>query len=280
MRPIRREPGGPAALLLALSLTLTPTLLACGTLSIPQERKLGDEMAEEVKREMTFFSDRVVVDYVRRLGGELVSAAGPQPFEYRFHVIEDDSINAFAMPAGYIYIHTETILKARNVSELAGVMAHEIGHVARRHIAENYNRARNTSIGQQVLVLGAGLLGGSAAAGAANIVTGIGAMAVLNKFGRDAETEADAFAVEVMPRAGYNPTGIVTFFETLRQEGGASPPAFLSSHPATADRIAATSSLIREGGLSTGLRSDDAGRLEIIQRRIRLLVRKPAKARG
>jgi predicted Zn-dependent protease len=187
-------------------------------------------------------------------------------------VVEDDDINAFAAPAGHVYIHTGTILVAENVSELAGVIAHEIGHVARRHIAQNYNRQRNMGIGHQAAVLAAGIFGGGAAATAAKLGGGLAAMAYLNSFGREAEMEADTFAVETMPRAGYDPNGLVTFFETLRLESGDRPADFLSSHPATADRAEAARALIAAQPPTEGLAAHDNGRLEIIQRRIELVM--------
>jgi predicted Zn-dependent protease len=253
------------------ALALLAVGLACATLGVEDERKLGDEFAREIKKEVTFVRDRAVVDYVARLGAELVGAAGPQPFDYRFYVIEDDEINAFAAPGGHVYVHTATILKSRDVSELAGVMAHEVGHVVRRHIAQNYKRQQGTRIGQQILVIGAAVAGGQAAAGAANLLTGLGAMAYLNSFGREAERDADAFAVSVLPRAGYDPEGLVTFFHTLAKEGGARPPEFLSSHPATEDRIQATQRLIDQLPQREGLRRHDGGRFEIIQQRVRML---------
>lgn len=247
-------------------------LLACGTLSIPQERRLGEDANREIRSQVKLLRDRVVHDYVASLGGKIVAASGPQPFEYEFYVVEDDQINAFALPAGYIYVHTETILKARNVSELAGVVGHEVGHVARRHIAHNYNRQRNTGILHQVAVIGAGVAGGSAAAGAVNLLGGIAGVAYLNTFGREAEADADAFAVDVLPKAGYDPRGLVTFFDTLAREGGSGGPSFLSSHPAPKDRIQATSARIAAAHLPADLEVSDGGRLEIIQARIRLLV--------
>ncbi len=252
----------------------------CGTLSVPDERELGMEANREVRSKLTLLRDRVVNDYVAQLGAKLVAASGPQPFQYEFHVVEDDQINAFALPAGYIYVHTETLLQARNVSELAGVMGHEVGHVAKRHIAHNYNRQRNTGIAHQVLVIGAGVAGGSAAAGAANLLGGLAGIAYLNTFGREAESEADAFAVEVLPRAGYDPRGLVSFFETLARESGSGGPSFLSSHPAPADRIQATSSLIASRKLPPGLEVSDDGRLEIIQQRIRLVTGKKTGSRS
>ncbi len=252
-------------------LLVLPLVAACGTLTVPQERSLGEDFSREIRREVTLMRDSVVVGYVERIGQDLVQAAGPQPFAYHFYVVEDDEINAFAAPAGYVYVHTQTILMARNVSELAGVIAHEVGHVVKRHIAENYGRQRNTGIVRQTLVLAAGAFGGSPAAGAANLGGALAGAAYLNKFGRDAEREADSFAVEVMPRAGYDPVGLVTFFKTLRSETGSGGGSFLSSHPATDERIEETRQLIASLPPQGGLRIEDSGRLEIIQRRIRLL---------
>ena len=256
----------PAALLL---LVLAP---GCGTLSVQEEQALGRQMNGEIRRGLVFLPDRVVERYVREIGEDILRAAGPQPFEYRFYVVEDDDINAFAAPAGHIYINTQTILAASNASELAGVIAHEIGHVARRHIAENYNRQRNTGIGYRAAVLAAAILGGGAAATAAQLGGGLAAVAYLNSFGREAELEADAFAVDVMPRAGYDPNGLVTFFQTLAGEGGGAPSDFLSSHPATSDRAAAARARIDALPPTPGLASDDNGRLQIIQRRIELVM--------
>jgi len=256
----------PAALLALLA------ALGCGTLSVQEEQALGRQMNGEIRRGLVFLSDRVVERYVREIGADILRAAGPQPFEYHFYVVEDDDINAFAAPAGHIYINTQTILAAANVSELAGVIAHEIGHVACRHIAENYNRQRNTGIGVRAAVLAAAVLGGGAAATAAQLGGGLAAVAYLNSFSREAEMEADAFAVDTLPRAGYDPNGLVTFFQTLSAEKGGAQADFLSSHPATADRAAAARARIDALPPTQGLEVDDNGRLEIIQRRIEVLM--------
>jgi predicted Zn-dependent protease len=143
--------------------------------------------------------------------------------------------------------------------------------VVKRHIAENYGRQRNTGIAHQGLVLAAGAFGGAPAAGAANLGGALAGTAYLNKFGRDAERESDAFAVEVMPKAGYDPIGLVTFFKTLRSEAGSGGASFLSSHPATDERIEEARLMIEALPPQSGLRVDDSGRFEIIQRRVRLL---------
>jgi predicted Zn-dependent protease len=244
--------------------------LGCSTLSIPEERELGQEINRQVRAEARLVKDRVVWDYVRELGHRIVAASGQQPFTYSFHVLDDRDINAFALPAGYIYIHSETILAARNVSELAGVIAHEVGHVARRHVANNYRRQQGVGSLYRIGVYAASLLGGGLAGSAANLGGGLAAAAYLNSYGRDAERDADAFAVQVLPEAGYDPNGLVTFFKTMLAEGSGQRPAWLSSHPTTDERIATTQRLIDEAELPEGLGVHD-GKLPIIQRRIGLL---------
>lgn len=246
-------------------------LAGCGPISVSEEQSLGYQFEQQMRGELRLVHDRAVNDYVRSMGEAIVRAAGPQPFQYRFYVVEDRDLNAFAGPAGHVYVHTATILRARNASELAGVLAHEVGHVAQRHIAQNYNRQRNTKIGTDVLTAAAGLFGGGMMAGAASLGGGMAAMAYLNSFGREAEMEADAFAVEVLPRAGYDPEGLLTFFELLLDEQGQQGPSFLSSHPATRDRIQATRQALEALPHDPSLRVRDGGKLEIIQRRILLL---------
>src|SRR5262245_43826748 len=254
-----RATAAPAALLV-LGLAL-----GCGTLSVPEEQALGRQMSSEIRRGVVFLPDRVVERYVRDIGEDILRAAGPQPFEYRFFVIEDDDINAFAAPAGYIYIHTQTILAASNVSELAGVIAPEIGHVTRRHIAQNYNRQRNIGIGTQAAVLAASIFGGGAAATAASLGGGLAATAYLNSFGRAAGPDARPRPVGTSPRAGCDPNGRVPASETTRQKSGDRPADSLSTHPATADRAKAAPKLIDAQPPVEHLKVHDNGRLEIIQ---------------
>jgi predicted Zn-dependent protease len=268
----------------AAPLALAVALAGCATLSVSDEQQLARRFEAEVHTRYRFVRDDVVVGYVDAIGQRIVAAAGPQPFVYGFAVIDDPEINAFAGPGGRIYVHTGTILGARNAAELAGVIAHEVGHVVERHVAENYGKQRAASVGRTAAVLGGGLLAGQAGATAASLASGLGLATVLTSFGREAEREADNFAVQVLPRAGYDPNGLPSFFETMIAQDGPSPPAFLSSHPAPQDRLAATRAAIDAQALPAGLRMDDGGRLEIIQRRIELLTgesapRAPAQRR-
>jgi len=169
-------------------------------------------------------------------------------------------------------VNTGTILAAANASELAGVMAHEVGHAALRHLAENYNKQQGAGVLYKLGALGAAIFLPGAGAAAAQLGGQLAVIGVLNSFSREAEAEADNFAVEVMPKAGWDPHGLVTFFQTLNAEAAhGRPPEFLSSHPTTEKRIEATQARIRAAKLPEGLKEGDAGKLEIIQRRIRLL---------
>ena len=123
-------------------LVLVALAAGCGTLSVKKEQDLAKQFEREVSREYRFIRDRVVNAYVTHIGEAILRPLGPQPFQYSFQVVDDDEVNAFAGPAGQIYVHSGTILRARNVAELAGVIAHEIGHVAKRHLAQNYEKQR------------------------------------------------------------------------------------------------------------------------------------------
>lgn len=254
-----------------LALCCALAAVGCGTVTVQEEQYLGTEIAQQVRAELRFINDDVVVGYIRDIGDRIVRAAGPQPFEYHFAVVENDDLNAFAAPAGYVYIHSGTILRARNVSEVASVLAHEVGHVVLRHIAENYDRERNVGIATQVGVLAASLFGYGSLA---SLGSGLGQIAVLNSFTRTDELEADEFAIEIMPVAGYDPNGLVTFLKVIHRESETAGPTFLSSHPATGDRIDESLAALAEAEEVPGLQVDDGGRLEIIQRRIKLLTGK------
>jgi predicted Zn-dependent protease len=247
---------------------------------VDEERSLGAELDAEVRSQVILEPDPVVVRYVQQIGNQIVRAAPAQPYPFHFKVVDDDEINAFAGPAGYVYVHTAILKKARNVSEVAGVVAHEVGHVVRRHIAQNYNRAKNANMLKEAGVVAAALAVGGPVANLANLGGGLAAMAYVNSFSREAESEADAFAVEVLPKAGYDPHGLVTFFQTIQREYGDGGLSFLESHPAASDRIEATTRRIETESLPPDLREDDGGELEIIQRRLQLLAQERAHRRA
>jgi predicted Zn-dependent protease len=258
-------------------LTLGVLLAACAAPTIQDEEELGRQQATLIRQQVLVMHDDVVNAYVDAIGQRLVQAAGPQPFDYTFTVVQDDELNAFANFGGQIYIHTGLITRTRNVSELAGAIGHEIGHVVNRDVADNYARAKNAGLLRNAAVLG-GMIGG-VNPGAIDLLTGYGALGIINAFTRQDESDADAFAVDLLPRAGYDPEGVATLFETLTATNTRNPPKFFSNHPTSVERTEATRALLTAKKLPPNLKRDDNGKLEIIQRRIHLLTQPPEKPR-
>lgn len=253
---------------------LAGALSACGTLSVEEEKKLGAQYQTELRKQLTFVRDPVSVNYIRQFGAQLAAAARPSPFEFRFYLVEDEQINAFAIPGGAMYVNTGLLLAVHNGAELASVLAHEMGHVTARHIAKTANTQRNTGFIANLFYLAVAILTGNPyLANAGGIAGQVAGQAFITTFTRDAEREADQLAVETMTNAGWNPNGMVTMFETLKKEGGGSSgmPQFLSSHPATDERIQNTRNEIAKYPNADTLRLDDP-KLPIIQERLKLII--------
>lgn len=195
------------------------------------EELLGQQMREQVLAEFTILDNPEIQSYIKELGGKVVRSAGNKPkgIKYRFEVIDGNEINAFTTPGGDIYIYSGLIKAAENEAELVGVIAHEVGHVTNRHIAEKLV----ASYGLQTL-LDAAL--GKNAGTLAQLGASLGAQGYLLKYGRDQESQADRSALEYMTRAGYNPQGFITFFQKLQAQGGGGIE-LLSSHPLPKSRI-------------------------------------------
>jgi predicted Zn-dependent protease len=255
------------------SIALAAALTACGTISVEDEKKLGAQAQAQLRKQLTFVRDPVTVNYVREFGASLVKGARPSPFEFRFFVVEDDEINAFAIPGGAMYVNSGLLMAVKNGSELAGVISHEMGHVTARHVAKNVNKERGTGFVAQVFYLAVAILTGNPyLANAGGMAGQVAGTAFISSFTRDAEREADALAVETMVNSGWNPEGMVTMFETLKKEyGNSSGPQFLSSHPATDERIENVQHDILKYPDSNKLRTDDP-KLPIIQERLKLIL--------
>jgi predicted Zn-dependent protease len=208
------------------------------SISDDDEREIGMQFDRELQEVVPVLHDPVVADFINDLGQALVSQIEPQPFIYRFRVIDDPALNAFAVPGGYIYFHSGTILAVSSVDELAGVMGHEIAHVKQHH----YARMRKKSQIPDLLV---GLAGMAAAVAAEEpgllIASQAANVAMKLRYSREYEAEADQFGSVFMVRAGYEPAGSTRFFERILEEQKRYPndiPPYLFSHPEVEDRIA------------------------------------------
>lgn len=202
-------------------------------MSPEQEVELGREVQAEVEKQMELVRDPVIVNYVRKVGNIVVSNAPANavvPIE--FYVVDNPEINAFAVPGGAIYVHTGLLNAVGDEAELASVLAHEYGHVAYRHVAEQVSR-------QQTLGLASQLLLGEETPAAAQIAADIAGGLYLQRYSRHDELESDSLAIPTLARANYDPRAIITFFETLKERYGDQNKlaVFLASHPATSDRI-------------------------------------------
>jgi len=202
--------------------------------SIEREVKEGKAYAQQVEQTVKLIDDPVVTEYVNRIGQNLVRNSDAKvPFTIK--VVDDDSINAFALPGGFFYVNSGLILAADSESELAGVMAHEIAHVAAHHAMRQQTRANYAQMAMiPIMVMGGGV--GYAAYEAANLALPL----TFLQFSRNFEAEADFLGVQYMYKAGYDPQAFVDFFEKVeaqeKKRPGAVAKAF-SSHPQTPDRI-------------------------------------------
>ena len=178
--------------------------------STEKEVKLGSELAAEVDRQAKFVDDPVITEYVNRVGQNIVLHSDAKiPFTIK--VIDSDEVNAFALPGGFFYVNKGLILVADNEAEVAGVMAHEIGHVAARHALEN--QTKGTLL--EYLAMGTSIFLGGIPGMIYQNTAGLGLLGIFMKFSRSAEEEADKLGVQYMYAAGYDPSAMATMFEKL-----------------------------------------------------------------
>jgi Zn-dependent protease with chaperone function len=236
-----------AAFGLSVMLTLTPMLATAQTrisldknkYSVQDDVKVGRDAAAQVERQMPVLDDRQVQAYVARVGENLVSAIPAQfrqpAFDYTFKVINASDINAFALPGGPMYVNRGMIQAARNEGEMAGVMAHEISHVALRHATAQATKTQKYQIGSILGQIAGAVIGGGVGqviGAGSQIGFGIGAL----KYSREYETQADILGSQIMANAGYDPRDLANMFQTIARQGGGRTPEFLSSHPDPGNR--------------------------------------------
>ena len=235
-----------AIVILATSLLLAPVRSGwafleelTGELSLEKERQIGEEFLLELQQYYPLVEDPFITSYFNQLGQKMAAQMGPQPFQYKFFIVVDPSMNAFAVPGGYIFLHTGMIRMAEREGEVAAVLAHEISHVYARHMAKMMKKSRIASGAMLIGALASIFLGGALAQPLMVGSMAAGESAML-KYSRDFEAEADSLGFKWMLKAGYNPRDMVTIFSKMNKQRwleGGKIPVYLSTHPDVDNRI-------------------------------------------
>jgi len=267
--------GARIAAVLTLSLSLTTFTVGQTRIVAPKNKytvaedvKLGREAAAQAKKELPMLNDGRVDDYAERIGQRLAQAVPPEfqhpEFAYTFDVVNQKDINAFALPGGPMFLNRGMIEAAKTEGEVAGVMAHEMSHVALRHGTAQASSGQGAQIGGILGQIAGAIIGGTAGS---VISTGsqVAAGAYITKYSRAYESQADILGAQMLARAGYDPREMANMFKTLAEGGGSRGPEWLSSHPDPGNRYNAimkeAQSLRVQGNATTGQFSEIQQRL-------------------
>lgn len=211
-----------------------------GSFGVKDEKELGRKFDVLVRSRMPLVEDPEIKGYIQSIVDRLSKTFPPQPFPFTANVLLHNSMNAFAVPGGSVFVHTGLIMQLDHESELAGVLGHELAHVTQRHIATRMERAQAVTIGSLVGALAAALLGGGQGSGAIFAGSVAAGQAAMLNYSRMDETEADQIGLQYLTSAGYRPQGLQGAFEKIRRKQWASGidiPEYLSTHPDVGGRI-------------------------------------------
>ncbi len=208
--------------------------------STQQELQMGADYASQIDRQLPLVRDPEIVRYINVLGDSIARVSDNRNLAWKFNVVDQSDINAFAVPGGYIYVNRGLVERAANMSELAGVIGHEIAHVTQRHSMKQMAKGQQASYGAMGLCIAFPSFCNS---GAGNAAIQYGGGALFAKFSRNDESEADAYGVTYVTRAGIDPRGMPAMFRTLLAERKSNPggiSSWFASHPMEEDRVAST----------------------------------------
>ncbi|MGE5656195.1 MAG: M48 family metallopeptidase [Actinomycetota bacterium] len=215
-------------------------LIQLSNLSDSQEVALGKQINEELaSSEVRLYRDRAATQYINQIGQRLAQQSERPNLPYTFQIVDDDQINAFATMGGFVYVNKGLIAAADNEAQLASVMAHEIGHIAARHAVKQLRQ----------MAIAEGLASATGLDRSVAVQIGV-ELALRRPHSREAEYQADQLGLQTLGRAGYAQSAMIDFMKKLLNRS--SPPSFLSTHPATADRIAAMQQAINPGQAEVG----------------------------
>lgn len=242
-----------------LPIIAAAALLAGCSVSDSDERQLGADYSRQINARVPLVTDPRVTGYVSALGKQIAQRTSRGELEWQFFIVNSRDVNAFALPGGFIYVNRGLIERSRSLDHLAGVLGHEIGHVVERHSVEQMKKTTGTNIGVTILCSVTSLCEGAIGQVAVNVA----GSALLAKYSRGDEAEADSQAVVNVVNAGISPHGIPEFFRVLMSERQRDPnvlDSFFASHPLEESRVQRTQALIETlDARAKALPRDDAG---------------------
>jgi predicted Zn-dependent protease len=241
MKPVQKIVAIGVVLILAVSILVPPAVFS---ITVKEEEDMSREMLGMIHKYFEIVDDPAIVTYVNKIGNRILSVMPQQPFKYTFYVIKEDVYNAFATPAGHIFVYTGLMDAMEEEEELAGILGHEIAHVYCRHISQKIERSKKIGIATMAGIAAGILLGVGGAGEAASAVTmgsvAAGQSAELS-YSRENEMQADQLGLKFITEAGYNVSGLLKILKKIRAKtwfGSDQIPTYLMTHPAVEDRIA------------------------------------------
>ncbi|HSB04216.1 MAG TPA: M48 family metalloprotease [Thermodesulfobacteriota bacterium] len=235
------------SILLILCL-LGPAVKGGCAMTTEEERKLGKKVLEEIGKKVEFVNDLSLQTFINRVGRSLANQVSPTPFEFDFYLVKGHDPNAFAIPGGHIFITTGLVALAGNEPEVAGVLSHEISHVTARHVAQMIERAKRISIVTLAAMIAGAIAGRGGKASEAVAATAMaGGEAMMLKYTRDNEVDADQNGLHLMIKAGYDPQALISFLKKMERYSLAMAPKippYLSTHPALENRVSLLENLL------------------------------------
>src|SRR5262245_28613333 len=223
--------------------------------STQQDIDMGGQVSREAERQLQILHDRQATAYIDSLGRQLAAHAPGPRYPYQFKIVNDKAINAFALPGGFVYVNRGAIEAADNEAQIAGVIAHEIGHVVLRH---GTHQASTAYVAQAPLAILGGVLGSNSVGSVlGQLGVSFATSSLLLKYSRDAESQADLMGTQILHDSGYDPRAMVEFFEKIQAQSKGRAIQFLSDHPNPENRIGNVQREIeRLGGMAPNARAD------------------------